>query len=267
MSTQPATTAATSDIQGNFTIANVAPGSYAVSAARTGYQTGSVNVSVVAGQTAIATVSLLAAALPFTYTQVAQFQGTGTSAGNGLASIAISPDGRLIAYGSFVDNLVHIVDVTTRQELRTFSGHTNRVTELVFSPDSRLLATTGTVNLPPGDGSVKIWDVTTGTQLATTATPGTRQLRRSRGCDQGVRVVETAGSRTAGPLGTAFQYSDPPDRYGAFIAMLVPFTTCAPVGVLYVASTVPTIMPLLSTDAVRTVTMTPFRRMLSYSAD
>lgn len=205
MSTQPATTAATSDIQGNFTIANVAPGSYAVSAARTGYQTGSVNVSVVAGQTAIATVSLLAAALPFTYTQVAQFQGTGTSAGNGLASIAISPDGRLIAYGSFVDNLVHIVDVTTRQELRTFSGHTNRVTELVFSPDSRLLATTGTVNLPPGDGSVKIWDVTTGTQLATTATPGTRQLRRSRGCHQGVRVVETAGSRTAGPLGTAFQ--------------------------------------------------------------
>ena len=174
VTTQPASGSATTDAQGNYSISSVAPGSYSVVAARTGYQNATATVAVVAGQTVNANLSLLSTALPFSYTQLAQIQAV---TGNGIASLAISPDGRLLAYGSFADDLVHLVDVATRQEVRTMAGHTDRVTELAFSPDSRLLASTGTVNLPPGiDGSVRIWDVATGSQLATTATPGTSQL-------------------------------------------------------------------------------------------
>lgn len=106
------------------------------------------------------------------YTQVGQVQGPSDA----IAGIAISPDGRLIAYGTFADNLIRIVDVATRQEIRTLSGHTNRVTELVFSPNSQLLASQGTVNLSPGDGSVRLWNVSTGTHIATVATSGVSQL-------------------------------------------------------------------------------------------
>lgn len=106
------------------------------------------------------------------YTQVGQVQGPSDA----IAGTAISPDGRLIAYGTFADNLIRIVDVATRQEIRTLSGHTNRVTELVFSPNSQLLASQGTVNLSPGDGSVRLWNVSTGTHIATVATSGVSQL-------------------------------------------------------------------------------------------
>ena len=173
VSTQPATGSATTDAQGNYSIANVTPGSYTVVATRSGYQNGTAPVAVIAGQTASANLSLLSSALPFTFSQVAQIQAV---TGNAIASIALSPDGRLIAYGSFADNLVRIIDVATRAEVRTLSGHTNRVTELAFSPDSRLLASTGTVNLSPSDGSVKVWEVATGTQLGTVGTPGTNHL-------------------------------------------------------------------------------------------
>ncbi len=58
VTTQPATSAVTADAQGNYTIANVAPGAYTVTAAKTGYQSGSVNVTVTAGQTVTADIAL-----------------------------------------------------------------------------------------------------------------------------------------------------------------------------------------------------------------
>lgn len=107
-----------------------------------------------------------------TFAQVATVQGPADV----IASLAVSPDRKTIAFGTFADNSVRLVDVATRQVTRTMTGHTNRVTALAFSPDSRTLASTGTVNLTPSDGSVRTWDVTTGTQLAATATSGTSQL-------------------------------------------------------------------------------------------
>lgn len=106
------------------------------------------------------------------YAQIGQVQGPADA----IAGIALSPDGRLIAYGTFADNLIRIVDVATRQEIRTLSGHTNRVTELAFSPNSQVLASQGTVNLSPGDGSVRLWNVATGAQIATIATSGVSQF-------------------------------------------------------------------------------------------
>lgn len=92
---------------------------------------------------------------------------------DGIGSLALSPDGSLLAYGSYSDNSVHIVDIASGAETQTLKGHTKSVTALAFSPDGSLLASSGTVNLPPGkDGSVRIWDVKTGKQLASFQTPG-----------------------------------------------------------------------------------------------
>lgn len=215
ITTQPATSSATSDAQGNYSIANVPAGSYTVTAARTGYSAGSATVSVAGGQVANANLSLVSLALPFTYNQVAQIQAV---TGNAIASIALSPDGRWLAYGSFGDNLVHLIDVASRQEIRTFAGHLNRVTEVAFSPDSRFLASSGTVNLgTPSDGSVRIWDVTTGAQLASAATPGTSQLvftpdgqmllGASGGNPVSIRVWSVAGMTLARTISGVFRFA------------------------------------------------------------
>jgi WD40 repeat protein len=109
-----------------------------------------------------------------TWAQVATVQGGSTT--EAIAGLAISPDKKLIAFGSFADNVIRLLDAGTRQVTRTLTGHTNRVTALAFSPDSRTLASTGTVNLQPADGSVRLWDVSSGLQLATTSTTGINQL-------------------------------------------------------------------------------------------
>jgi hypothetical protein len=60
VTTDPGTTTATTGSQGTFTIANVAPKTYTVTAAAPGYASGSVSVTVAAGQTATANISLQA---------------------------------------------------------------------------------------------------------------------------------------------------------------------------------------------------------------
>lgn len=125
--------------------------------------------------TAILFAAELAVAQSSIFTQVGTIQGPAEA----IASLVISPDGRTIAYGTFADTLIRIVDVETQQEIRTLSGHTNVVTRLAFSPNGELLASTGTVNLgTPVDGTVRVWDVASGMQLASVATApaGTSQL-------------------------------------------------------------------------------------------
>ena len=74
---------------------------------------------------------------------------------DGVNSVAFSPDGRLLASGSY-DKTVKLWDVTTGAVLRTFSGHTEVVTSVAFSPNGKLLAS-GSM-----DGTAKLWDITTG---------------------------------------------------------------------------------------------------------
>lgn len=114
--------------------------------------------------------------IPNTYSsfvELSKIQGPG----EGIASLALSPDGRILAYGNYNDNFIHLVDVPGGEEIMTLKGHTTAVSSLAFSSDGQLLASTGTVHLPPDeDGTVRIWDVKTGEQLAVFETSGINKL-------------------------------------------------------------------------------------------
>lgn len=76
-----------------------------------------------------------------------------------LTSIAMSPDGTLIAAGSLSGKAV-LYDVATGEQKQEFHGHLNSVSGLAFSPDGLRLATGG-----GGLESVKIWDIGTGQEM------------------------------------------------------------------------------------------------------
>jgi WD40 repeat protein len=69
-----------------------------------------------------------------------------------VSSLAISPNGKLLASGS-VDLTIRLWDTTSKQSLATLEGHSGEVLSLAFSPDGKLLASGETYK------KVKIWDV------------------------------------------------------------------------------------------------------------
>ncbi len=80
--------------------------------------------------------------------------------------LAFSPDGRVLAVGT--DNKrVCLWDVRERRELRTLTGHTDRVWCLAFSPDGSLLATGS------HDRTIGLWATNTWELLRTIPTETT----------------------------------------------------------------------------------------------
>jgi glucose repression regulatory protein TUP1 len=69
-----------------------------------------------------------------------------------VTSVAISPDGRIIAAGS-LDYIVRIWDAETGYFLDRYEGHRDSVYSVAFDPDGKSLAS-GSL-----DKTVKLWDI------------------------------------------------------------------------------------------------------------
>jgi len=75
-------------------------------------------------------------------------------------SVAWSPDGKLLAMGSY-DKTAKVWDAGTGKEVLTLSGHFDPVCSVAWSPDGKLLAT-GSY-----DKTAKVWDAGTGKEVLT----------------------------------------------------------------------------------------------------
>jgi WD domain, G-beta repeat len=78
---------------------------------------------------------------------------------SGVTSVALSPDGRTLATGSF-DKTARLWEVATGREIAALKGHDAPVWSVAFSPDGRLLAT-GTQGK-----TAHLWDVASGSEIA-----------------------------------------------------------------------------------------------------
>jgi len=81
-----------------------------------------------------------------------------------LYAAAISPDGKLIATGSY-DQQIKLWDAASGELVRTIAGHNGAVFDLAFSPAGNRLASAS------ADRSVKLWEVSTGERLDTFGQP------------------------------------------------------------------------------------------------
>jgi WD40 repeat protein len=89
-----------------------------------------------------------------------------------VTSVAFSPDGKILASGSW-DDTIRLWDVATRQSLGApLTGHTtNDVTSVAFSPDGTILASGSQ------DKTIILWDVATRQSLGAPLTGHTQYLR------------------------------------------------------------------------------------------
>ncbi len=86
-----------------------------------------------------------------------------------ITGVAFSPDGRLLAAGTR-EGMVKVWRLPTLREVKQFPAHSgtaSALNALVFSPDSRHLATAG-----ENEEAVKIWEVDTWQELVTLDHPG-----------------------------------------------------------------------------------------------
>src|SRR5688572_3712334 len=87
----------------------------------------------------------------------------------GATRLVFSPDGRLLATGTFRSNTIKLWETATNRKLRDLSSSGQTASSLApsiaFSRDSRLVAAS------TADNSVKVWDVNSGREVQTLAGP------------------------------------------------------------------------------------------------
>lgn len=96
-----------------------------------------------------------------TWQEVASLQAANT----GVRWLAASPDGKRLA--SCEKKAIQIWDLDTGKELHTLKGHSLSASHGAFSPDGARLATAVDGSSVGGRAEVKVWEVATGTEVAT----------------------------------------------------------------------------------------------------
>jgi hypothetical protein len=114
--------------------------------------------------------------------------GTGTAPpvvlqghADAVYSLALSPDGRLLATGGY-DREILLWDLATRKPVRTLRGHNEAVFDLAFRPDGKILASAS------ADRTLKLWDVESG-QRRDTLTESTKALHAATWTPDGRHVL------------------------------------------------------------------------------
>ena len=75
----------------------------------------------------------------------------------GFHSVAFSPDGQTVAAGGdYEDPSIWLWDLHNEENIRTFTGHENRISSIAFSPDGRTLASAS------WDATVRLWNPNNG---------------------------------------------------------------------------------------------------------
>ena len=122
-----------------------------------------------------------------------------------IYALAISPDGKTLATGSY-DQKIKLWNVADGVERKTLSGHNGAVYGLAFRPDGKLLASAS------ADRTVKLWDVVSGERRDTLSQPGKEQFAvawsadgkrlAAAGADNRIRVwsVSADAKETTNPL-------------------------------------------------------------------
>ncbi|WP_414590263.1 WD40 repeat domain-containing protein, partial [Scytonema sp. PCC 10023] len=70
-------------------------------------------------------------------------------------SVAFSPDGKTVASAS-EDKTIKLWNISTGQQISTFTGHTDKVFSVAFSPDGKTVASASE------DNTIKLWNISTG---------------------------------------------------------------------------------------------------------
>ena len=108
----------------------------------------------------------------------------------GMHSMALSPDGDILASGS-EDTTIRLWDMHTGEHKKTLNGHKHRVYSVAFSPDGKTLASGS------DDNTIRLWNVDTGeTERILTGHAG-----EFEGVDNGHSSVEGVKSVAFSPDG------------------------------------------------------------------
>ncbi|MGZ5348517.1 MAG: WD40 repeat domain-containing protein, partial [Solirubrobacterales bacterium] len=102
------------------------------------------------------------------------------------ATVALSPDGRMLAVGGF-GRVVRLWDVQTRKLVHELDQGGTGAFDLEFSPDGRTLVVSGF------EPVASLWDVATGAQIGPELTAGDRRTAIDLSPD-GRRLLETHGN-------------------------------------------------------------------------